>query len=255
MITSLTNPKLKTIKKAHQDRRFREKEGVFVAEGIRWLRAIQEADLTPTLLLSTETAYQTHQSEFGSLVPELTSDQAMASISDVDSPPGIIMLCEKPLAQIPTPSTLLLILDRIQTPGNLGTILRTASATGTDAVILTPGSVDPYNSKVVRGSMSAHLTLPIISADWPEIEQLTSGFQIAVTDLTDKSQNYVETDWQKPSAIIIGNEANGVSDYAKKVGQSIHIPMQAGTESLNAAVSASVVLYEVARQREFCFGR
>jgi TrmH family RNA methyltransferase len=152
---------------------------------------------------------------------------------------------------LPTQPSLVLILDAISTPGNLGTMMRTAGAAGIDSVLLAPGCVDAYNPKVIRGAMGAHFRLPIHHLDWEEIANYCQSLDIWVAE-TANGIIYTEVPWRQPSAIIIGNEAWGAGIEAHSVAKgSIIIPMAGGTESLNAATASAVLLFEAFRQRGF----
>jgi len=144
---------------------------------------------------------------------------------------------------------LALIADRISDPGNLGTILRTALAAEVDAVFLNPGTVDPFNPKVVRGAMGAHFHLPIVQMETSEIGKFLCGTDMWVAE-AGLGIPYYQVDWNKPSAIVIGSEAHGPSDELRSIATgSIHIPISALAESLNASVAAAVILFEIARMR------
>ncbi len=145
--------------------------------------------------------------------------------------------------------SLILTLDRVRDPGNLGSALRTAAAARVELVLLTPKTVDPYNPKVLRGGMGAHFRLPIEQASWDEIA-LHHGQMHTYLAEADGEIPYYTIDWLRPSMIIVGGEAHGPGIEARQVaGTSVHIPMAADTESLNASVAAGVILYEVQRQR------
>ncbi|MFO7684021.1 MAG: RNA methyltransferase [Chloroflexota bacterium] len=173
----------------------------------------------------------------------------MASMSDTETPPGVLAVASVTPRPLPPEPTLLLILDQVTNPGNLGTMLRTAGAAGADGLILGPGCVDAYNPKVLRGSMGAHLRLPIHELSWEEIGELVKKMQVWVTAVS-QAIPYTSINWQEPSAIIIGSEAHGASPEAQALAAgAVTIPMQDNTESLNAAVAAAVILFEAARQR------
>jgi TrmH family RNA methyltransferase len=149
----------------------------------------------------------------------------------------------------PDPLTLALVADGLTDPGNLGTLLRTASAAGVQALFLTEGTVDAFNPKVVRGAMGAHLRLPIVSVPASELPQRLAGLRVWLAEAR-QGEPYDRVDWRPPSALVIGGEARGPQDSVRALSPSlVHIPMQAGSESLNAAVAAAVILFEIARQR------
>ncbi len=253
LITSVTNPRIKFVMKLQRERRFRQKNRQFVAEGERWLRDVLNRGITPSALFVTETAaiepWRPQLTAVGCQPISVTSS-VMKEISTLDTPPGILLVLEMPDQPFPADNRLLLILDRIQNPGNLGNLLRTAAAAGADAVLLAPGCVDPYNPKVVRGSMGALLRIPTISADWPTINNHVANHQCWIADAS-AAAIHSDIDWQERCALIIGNEASGAGTEAQALGKGIRIPMAADTESLNAANAAAVILFEAARQRGY----
>ena len=180
------------------------------------------------------------------------NEKVFTQITDVSNPQGVLAIIEKPKIeenQIEFKEDLFLILDNIQDPGNMGTILRTADSINLKQIIISKGSSDVYNPKVVRSTMGAIFRVKIIESENLEktIKELKKHkINILVTDLkTDKS--IYDVDYKK-SAIIIGNEANGVSDKVLNLADSkIKIPMLGKTESLNAAVATSIILYEAVR--------
>ena len=220
------------------------REGVFVAEGVRWLRDVVARGIAPVMVFAVDLT----------ALPPLTcpvfqiNAALMRQISDVETPSGILLVLPQITVPLPSKPTLLLLLDAVQTPGNLGTMLRTAAAAGVDAVLLAPGCVDVYNPKVVRGAMGAHLHLPLQRMEWGEIENYVAGLQVVVAS-AESSQHYTDYNWQQPTVLIIGNEANGPSATARALGKGIAIPMANQTESLNAAMAAGILLFEAVRQR------
>jgi TrmH family RNA methyltransferase len=154
-----------------------------------------------------------------------------------------------PFVQLQPQPGLILILDCLRDPGNLGTILRSAEAAGVGQVILAPGTVDPYNPKVVRGGMGAHLRLPVLSLPWPAIAKVVAGRAIWLADAA-ADLAYDAVDWTVPSALLVGGEASGPGEQARALATGeVGIPMAGGTESLNAAMAATVILFEAARQQ------
>ncbi|WP_420643778.1 TrmH family RNA methyltransferase [Candidatus Leptofilum sp.] len=257
MITSSSNAKVKLVRRLQADRRFRSREQRFVVEGTRWLTELVKMKLPPELLFYTQRWLETavhaqilqQLNSLGQSTPLLVSDDVMQAMSDTSTPPGILaVLPMQPPPLRPNP-TLLLVLDAINTPGNLGTMLRTAGAAGVDGVLLAPDCVDLYNPKVVRGSMGSHLRLPVYSQTWDEIANTVQTMQVWLATIQAETA-YTAVNWTQPSALIIGSEAAGASEAARKIThQHLTIPMHAATESLNAAVAAGVILFEAARQR------
>lgn len=180
----------------------------------------------------------------------VVTDTVMKALSDTVSPQGILAVV--PFLELPLPENpwLILVVDRVRDPGNLGTILRSAEAAGASQVILIPATVDVYSPKVVRGAMGAHFYLPIVAgASWSETAEVLGERPILLAEARgDKA--YYEVDWTKPSALIVGSEAEGSGQEAERLAtERIVIPMQGKAESLNVAVAASVILFEAARQQ------
>ncbi len=254
MISSLSNPKVKYVRRLQSERRFRNREQVFVIEGTRWFTEIDDEAIVPKMVFFTEqwAALPGHIDILQQLnVPgQAVSDTVMQEMSDTNTPPGILAVLPMVKRPFPSPQTFLLILDAIQTPGNLGAMLRTAAAAGVDGVILAPGCVDPTNPKVVRGSMGALLRLPVRQLNWDEIATLTSDMDVWVAAI-DGEMAYTAVSWTNPTALIIGSEAHGANPQARQIaGGGVTIPMHKQTESLNAAMAAGIILFEAKRQRD-----
>lgn len=251
MLTSLTNDRVKLIQKLQTQRKARETEGKFVVEGTR---LVEEAVLSGVPL--DYVFYCEPDDRAQTLLDRLTkqgletvevSPAVMKACADTEHPQPLLAVL--PLVNIkPLANSLLLICDRLSDPGNLGTLLRTAAAAHVDSTLLAPGTVDPFNPKVVRGSMGAHFRIPIEPLDWDQIKTRTQGLQVRLAEATGEAR-YDEVDWTQPSALIVGSEADGPSPQARALAnQSIFIPMPGGSESLNAAVAGSVILFEAVRQ-------
>lgn len=253
MITSTANSKIKRVRRLQQERRFRERQQAYVVEGTRWLQeAAPELATQATVFYTANWAGAPQNEELLACFeqrPQEVSEEVMAAMSDVATPQGVLaVLPIRPRPLLPTPP-LLIVLDGLQTPGNLGTLLRTAAAAGADGMLLAPGSVDAYNPKVVRGAMGAHLRLPIHSVDWDEIRRLTAHTAIWLATASG-AVSYTDANWRRPSTLIIGSEAHGGGEQARRLAQNtVYIPMHADTESLNAAMAAGIILFEAARQR------
>ncbi|HEV7646512.1 MAG TPA: RNA methyltransferase [Pyrinomonadaceae bacterium] len=196
----------------------------------------------------------------GLLVPETLLD----SVTDTSSPQGIVITAEKPvsnsgvltgalngMAAQPGNLPLVLILHEINNPANLGAILRTVEAAGAIGVVITKNSADPFSPKALRGAMGASLRLPVWygaefseAIDWAKQNEMA----VACADINGKT-SYLDVDWQKPHALVIGSEAHGLTpDEITLCDESFRIPMAEPVESLNAAVAAGIVLFEARRQ-------
>lgn len=249
MITSAANPKVKYVRRLQMDSRFRQQEGVMVVEGERWLADLLAKGQTPALILCTPTWLEKHITWALPITPWVIDESVMAGVSNLTTPPGVVVVAPTPDLPWPTQPTWLLILDRLSTPGNMGTIMRTAAAAGVEGLILAPGSVDPYNPKVLRGSMGAHLRLPLRQLTWEAIAGLVRPLHVWVASAAGRTP-YTSVDWTAPTALIIGSEAQGPGPQALALAQdSTVIPMAAATESLNAAMAAAILLFEAGRQR------
>jgi TrmH family RNA methyltransferase len=177
----------------------------------------------------------------------------MKSLSQTETPQGLLVVLN--LNSIPMPASLhfLLILDGLRDPGNLGTVLRTAAAAGVQAVLLAPGCADAWSPKVLRAAMGAHFRIPVRALHWDEINQLVKGQSKPINVyLADSATGlpYTDADFHSPLALIVGGEASGAgSESAFLADSKVHIPMPGGSESLNVAIAASIILFEVLRQR------
>jgi TrmH family RNA methyltransferase len=257
MIISVANEKVKYVRSLHR-RRVRYRERHFVIEGVRLVEEAFRAGIMPALLFYGEGVDSTPGGR--ELLVEMqkveapafaVSETVMKALADTVSPQGILAVVPFVELDPPLSLSLALVVDRLRDPGNLGSILRSANAAGVEQVILAPKTVDPYNPKVVRGAMGAHFRLPIVALSWPEIAEALAGVQVLLADVR-AEQAYHEVDWARPSALIIGGEAHGASREARELAAAtIAIPMHGGAESLNAAMAASVILFEAARQRSF----
>jgi TrmH family RNA methyltransferase len=253
MITSLTNDKVKLIR-ALADRKHRVKEGRLVIEGARLIDDALAANLTPDWIFCTERLPARSQETLGRLKKRgveiiIVSDAVLKACSDTETPQGLIAVLPFPRLGVPAHPKMMLIADSLRDPGNLGTLLRSAAAADVDAVYLSPATVDAYNPKVVRGAMGAHFRLPIIEAAWVEIAEQVRTMDIYLA-AADGEVTYTEADWTRPSVLIVGSEASGASNEAAQLAtQRISIPLSREVESLNAAVAASIILFEAKRQR------
>jgi TrmH family RNA methyltransferase len=223
-------------------------------EGTRLVEEVVRAGIRPALVLYTEAWAEASagrlllssldSAEEGAW---LVSEAVLAACADTRTPQGVLAVV--PFVQLQPRPGLILILDCLRDPGNLGTILRSAEAASVGQVVLAPGTVDSYNPKVVRGGMGAHLRLPVLSVPWPAIAELVAGRAIWLADAA-ADVAYDAVDWTLPSALLVGGEAAGAGDQARSLATGrVSIPMAEGTESLNAAMAATVILFEAARQR------
>ena len=256
-ITSVSNPRIKHIRSLLVNRKERRRERLFVVEGVRLVEEALRSDARlavlvydPDQLLGVERG----QALLDRLREERSSfpatPEVLQAVSDTVTPQGIVAVVGWPELEA-RGRGIELVLDAVQDPGNVGTLLRSAEATGVTGVLCVSGTADVYSPKVVRAAMGAHFRLPIRQdLSWDEVDEaLGPADNIYVADAAGRMPYYA-ADWRQPSALIVGNEANGISADARgRATKVISIPMAAEVESLNAAVAGSVILFEAARQR------
>lgn len=249
MITSRTNPLAARVRKLNSRRAFRREENAFAAEGLKLLvEALRWGAEVETVIAAS-----------GVSLPEMPDpvrvveapDSLIASIADTQTPQGIVFICKGKALAIP--DRLMggrwLVLDGVQDPGNVGTIWRTADAFGADGLILCNGCADPWNPKTVRATMGAIFRLPVYEGTLDEMADKLAAVPIPLyaAALREETADVRELALEK-CAVIIGSEGRGVSERALSLCQrAVKIPMRTRCESLNAAVAASVVLWEMVR--------
>ena len=255
MITSNQNPKIKLVRALFGRAKERREAGAFVVEGVRLVEESIHADWPMRFVLYNASLSERGRSQVEGLKSrgmdvEEVSTSVMKSLSETEAPQGILAVLNNSRLPIPASPNFILIPDQIRDPGNLGTLLRSAAGTGVQAVLIPPETTDAFAPKVLRSGMGAHFKVPIHSMGWDEIEQVikSAGLQAFLADMDGPS--CWETDLRQPVVLIIGSEAEGASESARKLAsQKIGIPMSGTMESLNAGVAGSVLMFEVVRQR------
>lgn len=251
MLTSPKNPTIQHIRKLQAQSRYRREQGLFVVEGVRLVGECLVANVRPEIVIHTEEVDEHFLEEFRrrGIDPVPVSSAAMQAASDTETPQGVLAVVPVPGFDVPRLTGFLLVLDRLRDPGNVGTILRTAAAAGVEGVLLAPGTADAFQPKAVRAGMGAHFYVPVAHMGWEEIAARTEGRAVFLASAGD-AQAYTEADFTQPLALIIGGEAHGAGPRADQLRpEEIHIPMPGGTESLNVAIAAGILIYEVVRQR------
>lgn len=255
MITSSQNSKIKLVRALLGRARERREANAFVVEGVRLVEEAVKSNWKIQFALYDETLSDRGELQAEGLRSrgvdvEMVSERLMKSLSETETPQGILAVLTHTQLPIPNPLNFVLIPDQIRDPGNLGTLLRSAAAAGVQAVLLPPETTDAFAPKVVRSGMGAHFRLAIRSMNWEEIWQVgkSAELQIYLADMD--GQSCWETDLRRPLALLVGGEAEGASEEARKLAdQTISIPMVGRVESLNAGVAGSVLMFEVVRQR------
>jgi RNA methyltransferase, TrmH family len=245
--------KLLTLARDLRRRKGRERQGRFVAEGIRTVEALLQSPVALTGVLFTGAARDdaraaallNHVEAIGVPSHEI-SDAEFTSAAETETPQGVLAIAEVPEHALPSPSGefRILLLDAVQDPGNVGTIVRTAAALGVHFTVALPGTVDLWNAKVVRSAMGALFTHPTAALGWPEVEQFLDLHQIPVWAADMEGHSINSTVTAGPIALAVSNEGNGLSEHVRRrATQLVSIPMSAGVESLNVAVATGILLY------------
>ena len=242
-ITSRKNPLLQQVKKLLSSRKAREEAGLFVADGTKLLaEAVRYYPGLHTVILSDGVNVQVPDAVRTIRVPA----DVMESISPMSAPQGALFLCRLPGKKAFAPVPGMLILDGIQDPGNIGTILRTADALDIPVVLL-EGCADPYSHKVVRASMGAVFRKDVIQSAWEQVRGacVEAGIPIGVTALSDRAKDLRQADLSA-MAVVIGSEGQGVrKEILESADAELIIPMNPHCESLNAAVAATIVMWQM----------
>lgn len=265
MITSMSNPQMKKVQQLLKKAKTRREEGLFAAEGIKMFgeapsdrirkvyAAASFAEKEEFQRILEEKGLDSHSDKV-----EIVDDKVFKNLSDTVTPQGVLCLISmknwslsKMLEDADRP--LFMILEDLQDPGNLGTIIRTGEGAGVTGVILSKTSVDVFNPKVIRSTMGSVYRVPVLYVDSIEEEVLpmlkTHGITTYAAHLKGEN-NYDQEDYGKGTAFFIGNEGNGLSDELTACADTlIKIPMAGQVESLNAAMASGILMYEAARQR------
>ena len=244
-ITSRRNPLVQQVKKLLTSKRERERLGLFVSDGTKLLEeAVRHCPGLHTVFLSDGTEARVQES----CRVVRVSREVMEAISPMESPQGAVFLCRLPEKREFRPEKGMLLLDGIQDPGNLGTILRTADAWNVPVALL-EGCADPFSHKVVRSSMGAVFRAPVTVTDWHTAKEscARAGIPVAVTALNQRAEDIRKAD-VAAMAVVIGSEGQGVRrEILESAGHCLIIPMNDHCESLNAAIAAATVMWQMGK--------
>lgn len=270
MITSRDNPRVKHVKKLNRKAKSRRQEKLFVAEGERIISETPFSLLRELYVCDTyqkqeavNRAHSRMQEKLEAVMEkakekgilEVVTEDVFAEMSDTEHPQGVLAVIEQPsyqLKDLMTDAPLIMILEDIQDPGNLGTIFRTAEGAGVSGIIMSRGTVDLFSPKVVRSTMGSIYRMPfLVAEDLPEMIRSIKGEGVRLYAAHLEGKKYHDGFvYTGPSGFMIGNEGNGLSreltDYADDL---LRIPMGGQLESLNAAMAAGILMYEANRQR------
>lgn len=257
-ITSSKNSQIKLIKSLKLKKNRRE-HGIYVVEGTKNVIEAVKSERSIELIIASEALLSTNidliNNSFNKVEVAIVSDQIFSSLVDTKSPQGILALVKyhkNKIDDLLNNNKLIMILDNIQDPGNLGTIIRTADAAGFSGVLLSQGCVDPFNPKVIRSSAGSIFNIPIVESEGiiQDINYLKSiGIKLYAAAADGDTVLY-NLELNRSFAFVIGNEGSGIDNKIKQIADCIvSIPIKGAAESLNAAVSASIFMYESLRQR------
>lgn len=242
-ITSRKNATLQQVRKLLSSRKERENTGLFVADGTKLLtEAVRFWPGLETVIVSDGVQVDVPARVRVLRVP----GDVMESVSPMETPQGAVFICRLPEKTEFAPTAPMLLLDGIQDPGNLGTILRTADALKVPVALL-EGCADPYSHKVVRASMGAVFRTPVVQTTWEMARKtlFSAGIPVAVTALSDRAMDIRSADVKK-MAVVIGSEGQGVRrEILESADAELIIPMAAHCESLNAGIAAAIVMWQM----------
>ena len=258
MITSAGNARVKQVVQWQNKAKERKKDGIFLAEGIKMfeeapLDSIVEVFISESLEQKADAFYKKKLLQIGY---EVVSDEVFAKMSDTQTPQGILTILKRPEYNLDLllkqENPLFVILENLQDPGNLGTIVRTGEGAGITGVIMSAGTVDIFNPKTIRATMGSIYRVPFLYVEdmADTIQKLHKhGVHTYAAHLAGKTY-YQDVSLKEPTAFLIGNEGNGLTkETADRAERYIKIPMEGQVESLNAAVATALLLYEAHRQR------
>ncbi|MEZ3505322.1 MAG: RNA methyltransferase [Lachnospiraceae bacterium] len=255
MITSTSNPQVKNLQLLKKKSGARNEQNVFLVEGMKMYQEAPRGKIKKVYI--SKSLYQEKGQAFlQGIETEVLDDHVFLAASDTKTPQGLLCVVEQfhylleDMLQKKNPH--LLLLENLQDPGNVGTIMRTAEGAGADGIILSRTSVDLYHPKTIRSTMGSIYRMPFLYVN--SLEEILpilkkQGIRTYAAHLQGKNC-YDQEDYRKGCAFFIGNEGNGLSEgLSRKADAWIRIPMQGKLESLNAAIAASILMYEACRQR------
>lgn len=256
MITSSSNAQVKNLAQLIKKSKVRMEQGVYVVEGIKMFQEAPREEIIKAYVSEELMERDDFPKKLEKIPCEVLKKEVFDHVADTKTPQGILLVMRQKryeLSQlINQENPLLLVLENLQDPGNLGTMMRTAEGAGVTGVILSKGCVDIYNPKTIRSTMGSIYRVPFLYVEdlKAALTQLhEKGIMTYAAHLKGKDF-YDKASYQGPSAFLIGNEGNGLTDEISEIAsQYIKIPMEGQLESLNAAVAAAILMYEASRQR------
>ncbi|WP_041120954.1 TrmH family RNA methyltransferase [Jeotgalibacillus alimentarius] len=247
VIQSLQNTKVKEWKKL-TTKKGRDKSGLFIAEGWHLTEEAIKADAAVEVIVKEGIELPDYLEE---ATIHFVTEEIALSLAETEHTQGVFTVCRQPSAEFESlKAANILMLDAVQDPGNLGTMIRTADAAGIDAIILGKGTADPYNAKVLRSAQGSHFHLPLIRQDLSSAIEACKELGIPVFGTSlQGAEPYGHTAQQEKFALIVGNEGAGVNpEFLELTDQNLYIPIYGKSESLNVAIAAGILLYHLKKQ-------
>jgi RNA methyltransferase, TrmH family len=254
VIHSADNSTVKFVRSLRQ-RKSREVERVFVVEGARLFEDALTLGVRPLFVLlrkdQASRILELNDLAGSNLEFRILEQRLFDSLADTTTPQGVLAVFPIPTAELPAVERpIVVVVDRMSDPGNLGTLLRVSVGAGANAVFLTEGTVDPYNPKVVRAGMGAQFRIPILGLDGNSLAWIELKCSQRVLADASGGTEYSNLDWTSSTALLLGPETGGFSEEIERMSTTrAKIPLENSLESLNAAVAGAVMLFEASRQR------
>lgn len=257
IIESKDNALIREVKKLNK-KKYRVEKGQFLIEGFRFTEeALKSSFNVPYIFIGEDSLDKCQDFGIEKLIEEHTKvycikENLLKELCNTENPQGILAVVKNKKVDIKNAQGFYILVDKIQDPGNMGTIIRSAHASGALGVIITKGTVDVYNDKTLRSTMGSIFNIPLIEdEDFKVIKNLKdNGFKLVVSSL-DTENNFYDIDLTEKIIVAVGNEGNGISEEVYEFSdEKVKIPMPGGAESLNAAVAASIMMFEIVRQNK-----
>lgn len=252
LIQSKDNKLIKEIKKL-KERKYRDSYEKFFIEGFRFVEEAFKAQAKFQCLIVAQGQEEKYKSFLETVTLKekyIVKDNLFRELCSTENPQGMAAVISKPQNDYSFSEGLIVLTDKVQDPGNMGTIIRTAHAVGARAVLYSSGTVDPYNEKTLRSTMGSIFYIPVIEDKGLEFTSKLKkeGYKLVASSL-EAEDNFFDVKYGKKTIIAVGNEGNGISNEVEAMADTkVRIPMPGGAESLNVSVAASVMVYEVLRQ-------
>ena len=253
MITSVRNPQVALARRLHRAS-VRQRDDLILLEGPRLVLEAAQAGLLQTVLVAdypkADVKLAADTAARAGIRVLTAAPHVLAAAADSASRQAIVAIGQRPQVPELEGTPLVLVIDGVQDPGNVGTLVRSGAAAGATLIVRTPGSADPFGPKALRAGVGAHFRVPIRDAATPQDLQPLAADVRFYTAAASAEQTYDRIDWTDPRGLVVGAETRGVSSAWRAACRgTVGVPMQRGVESLNAAAAAAVILFEAARQR------